>query len=187
MAKPLEPLKQLCAGAGRAGGQPPRAWRRALPVGALVLLGLLAGCSTAPPVLTRQSGPSAPPVEPHLKEMAAFKAVLSPAEVVPPAASAAQGELVAVLNRNTGLLRWRLTYTGLSGPVRAAHFHSPAMSGEVAAPVISIGRTFTSPYEGRAMLTAGQRADLLAGQWYVNLRTTRFPDGELRGQLIEQR
>ena len=30
------------------------------------------------------------------------------------------------------------------------------------------------------------RADLLAGQWYVNIRTARYPDGELRGQLIER-
>ena len=154
---------------------------------ALVLLAALAGCAAppprpAPPVITQP-----PPEEPRLKELAAFKAVLSAAEVVPPADSPARGELVAVLNRNTGLLQWKLSYSGLSGPVRAAHFHSPAMGGEVAAPVISIGRNFSSPYEGRAMLTPRQRADLLAGQWYVNLRTARFPEGELRGQLIEQR
>jgi hypothetical protein len=175
-------------GAGRGAA----VWARRL-LGA-ALLAALAACTTtpaprpAPPVIVQQPAPPpAPPVEPRLAEVAAFKAVLSPAQAVPPAAGPAQGELVAVLNRNTGLLRWRLVYSGLSGPVRAAHFHSPAMGGEVAAPVISIGRSFSSPYEGRAMLTPRQRADLLAGQWYVNLRTARFPDGELRGQMIEQR
>jgi len=149
----------------------------------LLLAAALAGCTTT----TLPPAPRPAPAEPRLAELAAFKAVLSPAEAVPPADSPAQGELVAVLNRNTGLLQWKLSYTRLSGPVRAAHFHSPGMSGEVAAPVIAVGRNFTSPYEGRAMLTPRQRADLLAGQWYVNLRTARFPEGELRGQLIEQR
>ena len=49
-----------------------------------------------------------------------------------------------------------------------------------------LGRLLVSPAEGRAMLTPKQRADLLAGQWYVNLRTARYPEGELRGQLIER-
>ena len=105
----------------------------------------------------------------------------------PPGASAGRGELVAVLNRNTGLLQWKLSFSGLSGPVRAAHFHSPGMAGEVADPVLTLGRTVISPLEGRAMLTARQRADLLSGQWYVNLRTAAHPEGEIRGQLIEQK
>ena len=92
-----------------------------------------------------------------------------------------------MLNRNTGLLRWKLSFSGLSGPVRGGAFHSPGMSGEIAPPVVSLGRTVQSPAEGRAMLTARQRADLLTGQWYVNLPTARYPDGELRGPLIEQR
>ena len=156
-----------------------------LPLGAAALL---AACGSpplrqpAPPVISRP----APPAEPRQPELAAFRAVLRGSEAVPRSDSPAQGELVAVLNRQTGLLRWKLTFDMLSGAVRAAHFHSPAMEGEVAAPVMSLGRDFSSPYEGRAMLTPRQRADLLNGQWYVNLRTAAYPDGEIRGQLIEQ-
>ena len=106
---------------------------------------------------------------------------------MPPSASAGRGELVAVLNRNTGLLQWKLSFSGLSGPVRGASFHSPGMGGEVAPAVLSLGRSVLSPSEGRAMLTPHQRADLLTGQWYVNLTTASYPEGELRGQLIEQR
>lgn len=155
---------------------------------ALAALVVLAGCTvtpsrTAPPVITQPA-----PVEPQRQpELAAFKATLSARQTLPPSDSTGQGELVAVLNRKTGLLQWKLSFSQLSGPVLSAHFHSPAMSGEVADPVIAIGRRITSPYEGRAILTRRQRADLLAGQWYVNLRTARHPEGELRGQLIEQR
>lgn len=119
--------------------------------------------------------------------MAAFSAQLSGRNAVPRSDSAAQGRLVAVLNRKTGLFRWKLSFDGLSGPVRSAHFHGPAMDDEVAGAILSLGqRGVTSPTEGRAMLTRSQRANLLAGQWYINVVTERYPDGEIRGQLIEQ-
>lgn len=144
------------------------------------MVATLAGCYELP----RQY--AAPVVEDA--RLAAFKAVLSGRNAVPPAATPAQGELVAVLDRTTGLLRWQLTYSQLSGPVRGAHFVSTtAASGKAAAPVLDIGRNLRSPYEGRAILTPDQGADLLAGRWYVNLSTARFPKGELRGPLIEQR
>lgn len=120
-------------------------------------------------------------------ELATFSAQLRGRHAVPPNASAGQGRLVAVLNRNTGLLRWKLSFSGLSGPVQGAAFHSPGMDGEIAPAVLRMGRTVLSPSEGRAILTPRQRANLLAGQWYVNLPTARYPDGELRGQLIERR
>ena len=154
---------------------------------AAITTALLAACAS-PPVTQ-----PAPPIRPMPRaeparqpELAAFSARVNGSNVVPPSDSAAQGELVAVLNRNTGLLQWKLNFSGLSGPVTGAHFHSPGMSGEVAPRVMMLGRTLANPAEGRAMLTPRQRADLLAGQWYVNIRTARYPDGELRGQLIER-
>lgn len=175
-----------------ADGAPAASFNRAHAGAALLALVLLAGCTitpppprTAPPVVTT---PTPPPAAPQRQpKLAAFKALLSASQVVPPADSAAQGELVAVLNRSTGLLQWKLSFSQLSGPVRGAAFHSPAMDGEMAAPVLAIGRNVVSPYEGRAVLTRRQRSDLLAGQWYVKLSTARWPEGELRGQLIEQR
>ncbi len=149
-----------------------------------LFVALLAGCA-APPVVR---APAPPPPQPQrLPELAAFSARLSVQEAVPPASGGAHGELVAVLNRNTGLLRWKLTFSALSGPVQNAAFHSPGMSGEIAPMVLSLGRTVLSPSEGRAVLTPAQRADLLTGQWYVNLPTARHPQGELRGQMLEQR
>lgn len=147
-----------------------------------MLAAALAGCATPPPPV--QPAPQAGQAQ--QEQLVAFKATLHPGHVVPPVNSAAKGELVGVLNRTTGLLRFRIQFEGLSGPVRAAAFHSPAMEGEVAAPVLSIGRLFSSPFEGRAILSPRQSANLLSGQWYVELRTERYPGGELRGQMIEQ-
>ena len=158
-----------------------RAW------GALAVAALLAACASPPAPRPAPVPAPAPAAPAHLPELAAFSARLSGRDAVPSNDGAAQGELVAVLNRNTGLLRWKLSFSQLSGPVRGGHFHSPGMDGEVAPAVLPLGRGIVSPYEGRAMLTSAQRANLLAGQWYVNLPTTRYPRGELRGQLIERR
>lgn len=157
----------------------------------LSLAALLAACGT-PPTGRAPPPPSSPtvPPKPPLRdpEMAAFRAELSGHQVVPRSDSAAQGQLVAILNRKTGLFRWKLSYEGMSGPVRGARFHGPAMEGEVANPRVMLGRgNVSSPSEGSATLTPSQRADLLMGQWYVNLTTARYPEGEVRGQLIEQR
>lgn len=165
--------------------KPRRAWLGA----ALAGVAWLAGCSGAPPRPAPVPGGMAPPIrtEPQRQpELVAFRARLDGRQTVPASGSDAQGELVAVFNRQSGLLRWKISFSGLSGPVTAAHFHSPAMEGEVARAVLPVGRRLTSPYEGRAVLTPAQRANLLAGQWYVNLATAIHPGGEIRGQLIEQ-
>lgn len=171
-----------------APGLRARGWavvRVALP---LALGAVLAACTSTPVMRPAPPVTTAPrPAPDRQPELAAFSARLSGRQAVPPADTPARGELVAVLNRNTGLLKWKLSFSGLSGPVQSASFHSPGMDGEVAPPVVSLGRAVLSPSEGRAMLTPRQRADLLAGQWYVNLRTARYPEGELRGQLIEKR
>jgi hypothetical protein len=36
---------------------------------------------------------------------------------------------------------------------------------------------------GSAILTAPQESDILAGLWYLNLHTTSFGAGEIRGQV----
>jgi hypothetical protein len=41
--------------------------------------------------------------------------------------------------------------------------------------------------EGQATLTEAQVADLLAGNWYVNVHTAANKGGEIRGQLAPRR
>ena len=40
-----------------------------------------------------------------------------------------------------------------------------------------------SPFEGTAIVSKKQAPDLIAGRWFVLIRTAGFPDGELRGAL----
>ena len=115
--------------------------------------------------------------------MVAFTTQLRGSNEVPAAASNASGQIDAALNKDTRLLRWQLTYDGLSGPATAGHFHGPAMVGVNAGVALPFASPVTSPLAGEATLTAAQVADLMAGKWYGNIHTAKFPGGEIRGQM----
>ena len=102
---------------------------------------------------------------------------------VPPNSSQASGSVDAVLNKDTNLLRWKVNYTGLSGPATAAHFHGPANVGANAGVVLGWPGPINSPMEASATLTPAQAADLIAGRWYANIHTAANPGGEGRGQM----
>jgi len=84
-------------------------------------------------------------------------------------------------------LRYILRYSGLSGPVKAGHFHGPAETCKNAGVALGINNAGDSPVQGSAVLTGDQAADLLAGKWYVNLHTAANPGGELRRQVAPEK
>ena len=113
-------------------------------------------------------------------------ASLSGASEVPAVKSDASGTVEASLDKKTNVLSWTVTYSGLSGPATAGHFHGPAASGQNADVVVPIDGNLASPIKGTATLTAEQAADLMAGKWYVNLHTAANPKGEIRGQVTDK-
>jgi hypothetical protein len=110
-------------------------------------------------------------------------AKLSGSNEVPANASPGTGELDASLDKKTGVLTWTLTYSGLTGAVKAGHFHGPAAAGANAGVALGFTGSVENPIKGSATLTDAQVADLMAGKWYVNLHTAANPGGELRGQV----
>lgn len=115
--------------------------------------------------------------------MVALTTRLLGANEVPAKPSNASGTVDAVLNKDNNLLRWKVNYTGLSGPATAAHFHGPAAIGANAGVALAWPGAISSPMEGSATLTAAQAADLIAGRWYANIHTAANPGGEIRGQM----
>jgi len=115
----------------------------------------------------------------------ALKADLQPSSEVPPRVSHGHGMLAATFDTSTKSLNWTVTYADLSGPVTAAHFHGPAPVGQNANVQIPIAKSdVPSPIKGTATLDDKQAADLMAGQWYVNIHTKQNPSGEIRGQVM---
>ena len=114
-----------------------------------------------------------------------MKATLDGKSEVPPNTSAATGTADIDYDAATKKLTWKLTYSGLSGPATAAHFHGPADPGKDAGVAVAIPNATSSPAEGSATLTDAQAADLMAGKYYVNVHTAANPKGEIRGQVTK--
>jgi CHRD domain len=114
-----------------------------------------------------------------------MKATLDGKSENPPNTSAGKGTADIDYDAATKKLSWKVTYSGLSGPATAAHFHGPAEVGKNAGVAVAIPNAGTSPVEGSATLTDAQAADLMAGKYYVNIHTAANPGGELRGQVTK--
>lgn len=113
-----------------------------------------------------------------------FEARLNGAQEVPATATQATGMAEVQWNRGTNRLSWKINFTGLSGPVTAAHIHGPAGPGANAGVVIPFMTGTIGPITGQTDLTSAQAADLAGGLWYVNIHTSVYPGGEIRGQLM---
>ena len=124
---------------------------------------------------------------PAFAETVTFKAAMTAAGEVPPTQSKGKGELTATYDTASKKLSWKGTYSGLSGPATAAHFHGPAAAGKnagVAVPIFA-GGAAKSPFEGSATLTDAQAKELMAGEWYANVHTAANKAGEIRGQMTK--
>jgi hypothetical protein len=114
-----------------------------------------------------------------------YKATLDAKSEVPPNASAATGTAEIDYDPASKKLSWKITYSGLTGPASAAHFHGPAEAGKNAGVKVAIPNAGTSPVEGSATLTDDQAADLVGGKLYINFHTAANPGGEIRGQVMK--
>ena len=141
---------------------------RAALAATAVVIGLVA-CESTPPANVVRLG-----------------AQLSGAAEVPPKAVPGTGSAEVNYNRDTGMLSWRVSYSGLTGPLTGAHFHGPAGPTANANIVVPIANA-PSPIAGEARITPAQAGDLMAGLWYLNLHTAANPPGEIRGQVTLRR
>ncbi|MCJ2062487.1 CHRD domain-containing protein [Methylobacterium sp. J-088] len=119
-------------------------------------------------------------------EGATYRATLDAAGEVPSTQSKGTGELTATFDPVTKRLSWNGSYSNLTGPVTAAHFHGPAKPGENAGVLVPATVT-ASPFTGEATLDDAKAADLEAGRVYFNIHTAANPKGEIRGQVLRAR
>lgn len=121
---------------------------------------------------------------PASAEKMTMKLNLTAASEVPPNDSKGTGTADVSFDTSSKLLTWKVSYSGLTGPVTMAHFHGPAEPGKNAGIMVPFKDT-ASGAEGSATLTDSQAADLMAGKLYVNVHTKAHPGGEIRAQVTK--
>ena len=110
-----------------------------------------------------------------------FVATIDGAQSGTPSTGTGSGTFVL---RDDDVFEYEIVFDGLVAPESVAHVHGPALPGVNAGVVF--GLPLGSPKIGNfGPLTAQQKADLLAGLWYVNIHSTLYTAGEIRGQIIE--
>jgi len=82
------------------------------------------------------------------------------------------------------ILSYNISYSALAGSILAGEIHGPAAAGSTG-PAIFLLNDNGERFIGTTLaLTSIQRDQLYNDLWYVNIFTTAYPMGELRGQLI---
>ncbi len=111
------------------------------------------------------------------------------AREVPATDSKGEGYFAATYRPSTRVLEYKLNLVRLSGPVRQAGLYGPASSDQNAVQVVPIDVPFyadRSTVNDGVTLTEQQAREVLAGLWYVNVLTEKYPDGEIRGQIVKR-
>jgi hypothetical protein len=110
-----------------------------------------------------------------------LRARLDGAQEVPPVATTGRGSASLVLTSSG--LQYDITAHGLTSAISNAHFHEGAF-GVGGGVIQSILASFTgTTATGIWALTPAQIEKLLAGLYYINIHTTTFGNGEIRGQV----
>ncbi len=117
-------------------------------------------------------------------ETVSYTAKLDGPSETPPTTSKATGAVEAKYDTASKTLTWTITYSGLTGPAIAAHFHGPAPVGKPAPIMVPLSGSLESPIKGSATLTEDQAKALSSGMMYFNIHTAAHKPGEIRGQLM---
>ena len=102
---------------------------------------------------------------------------------MPPNASPGTGYAKITLDKENNTVRVVLSFQDLLGTQTAAHIHGPALPGQnagvlVGFPLGNFDQTFP--------ITDTIESHIQNGLTYVNVHSTVFPGGEIRGQIVPQ-
>lgn len=117
-----------------------------------------------------------------LPALAVFSCTLDGAQEVPATGSSAAGCGWLEFNPSTSSLTFQFSVAGLSSPVMAAHIHG-GVTGEAGPIIFPIAGGPTLWTGATAPLGAADIDALYRGNLYINVHTTNFPLGEVRGQI----
>lgn len=129
-----------------------------------------------------------PAVLPPSAATTSFVAVLNGAQEVPPNTSGGQGVATVVLDATLSNATITVNVAGITlTTIQRLHIHSPAGPGVNAGITVDYYNNgtppFANPFVGTLPVTPAVVSALQSGNAYVNVHTTGFAGGEIRGQL----
>ena len=112
-------------------------------------------------------------------------ATINGEQEVPSNTSPAQGSMTGMYNDVTNNLTYNIICNNLSSSILASHFHGNVSTGTNGA-VKAIISPFTSNNTASGSITVSEADEtaLISGMWYINIHTSNYPSGEVRGQLF---
>ena len=167
-------------------------------------------CLVMVPALVLASGASA---SSHGDKGRKLRADLKGLREVPSVSTVAQGSFRALINEDEDAIEFRLNYSGLEAPVTQSHIHFGQTSVNGGIAIWLCGNPPLTPPAGTALcpnpgdgaevtgtltpanvvgptgqgIAAGEFAEVIRairkGSAYANVHSTKFPGGEIRGQI----
>ena len=111
-----------------------------------------------------------------------FAATIDGAQETPPNGSLGAGSAALTMDTDANTLIGSATFGGLGSAELMAHIHGFSAPGVAAG--ILFGLAVGSPKAINVAYTEPQEANLIAGLTYINIHTSGFPGGEIRGQIV---
>ncbi len=115
----------------------------------------------------------------------AFAASLSGPQETPSNSSSAQGAGTIVLNATTREMSAIVTSTGMTGTSAEIGRGAPGAAGPLVFPLTET-IAGSGIWTTRITLTEDQANVLRSGNFYFNVRSAAFPNGEIRGQILSE-
>lgn len=111
---------------------------------------------------------------------------LQGAQATPPNASKATGSVYAIIDMVTDSMFVTGNYTGLTTASNDAHVHleAPGAPGSIMFPVYHSFATAGALHAVTAVSSVTDALAISQGNTYVNVHTSTYPNGEIRGQLL---
>jgi Cu/Zn superoxide dismutase len=111
-----------------------------------------------------------------------LNALIDGAQEVPPIATPATGWGTFTINTGTNELNYYIAFSGLSSAEVGAHIHGSVLHG--ASGGVDHALPAGSPKVGTWNYPESKEAAIVFGQEYVNIHSSNFPAGEIRGQIV---
>ena len=159
---------------------------RWLPVLGALFLAACSGGGGDSGASTPGNNLSQPATQASISELAnTFAATLTGAQEVPQRPSGATGSGTVVIDPATRQMAATLTTTAIAGTEANIHQGAPGLNGPVIFPLTETTRG-SGVWTTRSTLSEAQFNAFRAGDFYFNVRSLNFADGEIRGQILSQ-